>query len=384
MAPTQQHSMVQSPIPTPSQVPAQPLHQSFQSPQPVQSPHQTSTPTTNINQSQYSQAQLAPINASNNMQATGNMGPPTIHPSSFQAANDAAKTRTAPSKGQVYEMNDMLLGTGIDLDEEAEYMNNLETRTGYSQLPPGGRDSFYGAGPANQPAEPTDAKSQEEYAALRADNVWNEAARRLAVTRSQEIRQYLLEPGVLHKRMHEVAQKFGLGLNVDLKPDGKSQYMGKFSQPAEFPKPELKIVFQPDSKGSGTMVNTMGSFIPKEAFLVDQIALLSIGTKERLRDLLSDAHKIAETRQKSSHGTVPAEWAEAAAPLSSKVNGTPSESTRTGAESAVSPRTNVLKRMRLLYSTSEPSLANTSFRAIRRHKRAPYTNLGSTYAKLFH
>ena len=47
MAPTQQHSMVQSPIPTPSQVPAQPLHQSFQSPQPVQSPHQTSTPTTN-------------------------------------------------------------------------------------------------------------------------------------------------------------------------------------------------------------------------------------------------------------------------------------------------------------------------------------------------
>ncbi|KAI0508273.1 hypothetical protein F5B22DRAFT_424635 [Xylaria bambusicola] len=346
MAPVQQPSMAQSPISAPSQLPVQPIHQSFQSPQPSPSPHLTPAATTNHNQPQYSQAQLAPMNTSN-MQITGNMGPPSIHPStSFQAANDMSKqpARTAPSKGQVYEMNDMLLGTGIDLDEEAEYMNNLETRTGYSHLPSGGRDSFYGAGPANQPAEPTDAKSQEEYAALRADNVWNEAAHRLALTRSQEIRQHLLEPGVLHRRMHDIAQKFGLGLNVDLRPDGKSQYMGKFSQPAEFPKPELKIVFQPDTKGSGTMVNTMGSFIPKESFLVDQIALLSIGTKERLRDLLSDAHKIAETRQKSSHGAIPTEWADAAGPPSSKVNGTLSEVTRTGAESAVSPRTNVLKR----------------------------------------
>ncbi|KAI1364542.1 hypothetical protein F5Y08DRAFT_306627, partial [Xylaria arbuscula] len=343
MAPSQQPSMVQSPIPAPSPIPAQPLHQSFQSPQPVQSPHHTPTATTNHNQPQYSQAQLAPMNASNSMPVTGNMGPPTIHPSSsFQAASDAAKARTAPSKGQVYEMNDMLMGTGIDLDEEAEYMNNLETRTGFSNLPPGGRDSFYGAGPANQPAEPNDGKSQKEYAALRADNIWNEAAHRLAVVRSQEIRQHMLEPGMLHRRMAEVAQKFGLGLNVDLKPDGKSSYMGKFSQPSEFPKPELKMVFQPDSKG--TMVNTMGSFIPKEAFLADQIALLSIGTKERLRDMLSDAHKIAENRQKSSHGNIPPEWADAAAPPSPKVNGTSSEGTRTGAESAVSPRTNVLKR----------------------------------------
>ncbi len=162
------------------------------------------------------------------------------------------------------------------------------------------------------------------------------------------MRHNLLEPGVLHKRIHDVAQKFGLSLNVDIKPDGKSQYFGKFSQPPEFPKPELKIVFQSDADGTSTMVKTLGSFIPKDSFLVDQIALLSIGTKERLRDLLSEANKIAETRQRSSHGTVPTEWADAAASPSQKVNGVLSEGTRIGTESAVSPRTNLLKRMKAL------------------------------------
>ncbi|TGJ80444.1 hypothetical protein E0Z10_g8316 [Xylaria hypoxylon] len=343
MAPAQP-LLVQSPTPTPSQPPAQTLHQPFQS---SQSQHQITTPTTNHAPSPFSQAQLAPINTSSATPTTSIMGPPAIHPSnSYSAANEVAKqpSRPAPSKTTAYEMNDMLMGTGIDLEEEAEYMNNLETRTGYPHLPAGGRDSFYGAGPANQPAEPSDEKSQEEYAAIAADRAWNEAAHKLAVTRSQEMRQHLLEPGILHRRMHEVAQKFGLGLNVDLKPDGRSQYMGKFSQPAEFPKPELKIVFQTDPDGTSATVKTYGSFIPKESFLVDQIALLSIGTKERLRDLLGDANKIAETRQKSSHGTVPTEWIDAAASPSLKVNGTHTEGTRMGAESAVSPRTNPLKR----------------------------------------
>jgi hypothetical protein len=245
-------------------------------------------------------------------------------------------------------MNDMLLGTGIDLEEEAEYMNNLEPRNGFPHLPAGGRDSFYGAGPANQPAEPTDAKTQEELAALVADRVWNEAAHRLAVTRSQEMRHHLLEPGVVHKRLHDIASKFGLGLNLDIKPDARSQYIGKFAAPAEFPKPELKMSYRPGPDGKDALVQTWGSFIPKESFLVDQIALLSIGTKERLRDLLSDANKISVTRQKSSHGAIPADWLDAAVPQSPRVNGVYTEGARTGAESAVSPRTNPLKRMQTL------------------------------------
>ncbi|KAI1117609.1 hypothetical protein F5Y14DRAFT_403274 [Nemania sp. NC0429] len=342
--PPVQPTYSQTPIPAPSPPPAQQLHQPFASPQP---PQQTPAPNINHTPSQFSHAQLAPMHPSTPMPATGNMGPPAIqNPSSFPVPNDAARQtpRPAGSKTTAYEMNDMLMGTGIDLEEEADYMNNLETRTGFPHLPTGGRDSFYGAGPANQSAEPTDAKSQEDYAAQLADRVWNEAARHLATTRSQELRHYLLEPGVLHKRMADVTQKYGLVLNTDLKPDGRNGYMGKFTQPVDFPKPELKTAFQLDANGVATTVETYGSFIPKDAFLVDQIALLSIATKERLRDLIGDANKIAETRQKSSHGVVPAEWADAAKPLAPMMNGTHTEDTRTGAESAVSPRTNPLKR----------------------------------------
>ncbi|KAI3319082.1 hypothetical protein HD806DRAFT_509985 [Xylariaceae sp. AK1471] len=345
-------TQIHSPMPTPSQPPAQPLPQYSRPPNQASTPTVTHTPPINHTSSQYSNATLAPMSTSAPMPATGNtgnMGPPAIYPSSsFSAANDITRQNPRPapstSKTTSYEMNDMLMGTGIDLEEEAEYMNNLETRTGFPHLPAGGRDSLYGAGPANQPTEPTDAKTQEELAALAADRAWNEAAHRLAVTRSQEIRQHLLEPGIVHRRLYEVASKFGLGLNLDIKPDGRSQYIGKFAAPAEFPKPELKISYRPGPDGNAAMIKTCGSFIPKESFLVDQIALLSIGTKERLRDLLSDANKIAVTRQKSSHGTIPSEWVDAAVPQSPKVNGLHAEGTRTGAESAVSPRTNPLKR----------------------------------------
>ncbi|KAI1179846.1 hypothetical protein F4777DRAFT_532186 [Nemania sp. FL0916] len=343
-----QPSHATSPIPAPSQLLPQQAHQHLPF-SPAQSPIQTPTPTAHL-PSQYSHAQLAPVNSSAimpNAQTTGNMGPPALHPaSSFSGANEAARqpSRPAGSKTTSYEVNDMLMGTGIDLDEEADYMNNLESRTGFAHLPHGSRDSFYGAGPANQPPDPTDAKTQEEYAASTADRTWNEAAHRLAATRSQELRQHLLEPGILHKRMYDVASKFGLGLNVDMKPDGRNQYMGKLASPADFPKPELIMDYRTDADGVGTTVRTTGSFLPKESFLVDQIALLSIGTKQRMRDLLGDAHRIASTRQKSAHGAVPAEWADAAAPTSPQVNGAHSQDARTGAESAVSPRTTPLKR----------------------------------------
>ncbi|KAI1506252.1 hypothetical protein F5X99DRAFT_415498 [Biscogniauxia marginata] len=298
-------------------------------------------PTPSTTQAPYSNATLAPVGSA--APAISNMGPPTTT-ASFSAANDAARqpSKPAPSKAVAYDMDDMLVGTGIDLDEEAEIMNNMESRGGFGNYPAGGRDTLYGAGPANQPPQHTEAKSQEELAAEAADRAWNEAAHRLAVTRSHEVAHHLLEPGIVHKRLLDVASKFGLGLNLDLKPDGKSQYIGRFTQPVDFPKPELKVLCQkaPD----GTVVQTLGSFIPKESLLVDQIALLSIGTKEHLRELLSDANRIAVTRQQSSHGSIPTEWVDAAAFPSPKVNGAHDEGRRTGAESAVSPRTNPLKR----------------------------------------
>ncbi|OTA87064.1 hypothetical protein M434DRAFT_81581 [Hypoxylon sp. CO27-5] len=232
------------------------------------------------------------------------------------------------------------MGTGIDLDEEAEYLNNLET-LGYPNYPPGSRDTAYGAGPANQPAQPVGVTTQEDLAVQAADQAWNEAAARLAKSRSQEITNYLLEPGVVHKRISEVANKYGIGLNLEMKQDGSGRYMGRMLQPIDFPKPEIKVTVQqgPD----GALVQTSGSFLPPESYLVDQIALLSISTRQRLGELISEANRIAVTRQTSAHGQVPQEWLDAAV-VNPTANGTGDEGPRTGAESAVSPRTNPLKR----------------------------------------
>ncbi|KAI1474931.1 hypothetical protein F4774DRAFT_398822 [Daldinia eschscholtzii] len=308
------------------------------SPQP-QTPSATHAP--------YSNAKLAPVPTNTSFNSSGppvitNMGPPTMNPAGSFSSNDATRQGPKPTSTKAdvtYDVDDMLVGTGIDLEEEAEYLNNLETR-GFPNYPPGGSETLYGAGPINQPAQSTNAKTQEELAAESADKVWNEAAARLARTRTQEIANYLLEPGVVHKRMQDTASKYGLSLNLDLKPEG-GRYMGKMASPGGA-KPEIKVMYQkaPD----GTMVQTLGSFIPHDAFLVDQIALLSISTKQHLRELLSDANRMATTRQKTSHGAVPSEWLDAAAIPSADANETQGEGPRTGVESAVSPRTNPLKR----------------------------------------
>ncbi|KAI8957906.1 hypothetical protein F5Y11DRAFT_62693 [Daldinia sp. FL1419] len=303
--------------------------------------------TPNASHAPYSNAKLAPVPANTPYIAPAppvitNMGPPTMNPAGSFSSNDATRQGLKPTSAKAdvtYDVDDMLVGTGIDLEEEAEYLNNLESR-GFPNYPPGGPETLYGAGPANQPAQPTNAKTQEELAVESADRAWNEAAARLARTRSQEISSYLLEPGVVHKRMHDIANKYGLGLNVDLKPDG-GRYMGKMASPAGS-KPEIKVMYQ--KSHDGTMVQTLGSFIPHDAFLVDQIALLSISTKQHLRELVGDANRIATTRQKTAHGAVPPEWLDAAATAPADANGAQGEGPRTGAESAVSPRTNPLKR----------------------------------------
>lgn len=306
-------------------------------------------PTPNTTHAPYSTAKLAPVPTTTASFAPSmtpgvtNMGPPTILPagSGYSDATRQTSKSTSNKAAVAYDMDDMLMNTGIDLEEEAEFLNNIDNR-GFPNLPPGNRQSLYGAGPANQPAQHTDARTQEELAAEAADRAWNEAAMRLAKSRSQEIAHHLLEPGILHKRLSDTVQKFGLSLNLETRQDG-SRYMGKMANPAEFREPlklrEPQIIVKVQKGPDNAMVETVGSFIPADAFLVDQIALLSISTKQRLGELLSDANKIATTRQKSAHGVVPQEWADAALTVDRA-----GEAPRTGVESAVSPRTNPLKR----------------------------------------
>ena len=259
-------------------------------------------------------------------------------------------------KGKGDDLNpmDVLGGTGIDLAEEEQYTFQMYSTSFNSQLtgsqsgtissghsytqfaPTPDAQSFYGSGPANQVGEKTDL-SQDEFHKQAAAKACAAAARDLAISRQRELDNPFLNVANVHKRMEKIARDNGLGLRTD-----NNGRMGTMKLPEDFPKPKVAITSKtgPD----GTMVETYGVFIPEDSLLVDQLALISISTKHRLRGLLEDASKLAKGRQVGSHGLVPAEWADSAVAntaSSQVIEGAP----RSGWESAVSPRTNPLKRM---------------------------------------
>ncbi|KAK3944556.1 hypothetical protein QBC46DRAFT_166887 [Diplogelasinospora grovesii] len=292
-APAHQHQ--QYTTPTQQYQPATPT-QHYQPATPQQQ-YQTAT-------QQYTNAMMAPI-ASPTPTPQGVMGPPT-------------KPVEKPTKEYEYDVSDSLAGTGIDLRAEEQYLADLyagsfsqDARTGLPANAPGGKSSFYGAGLANQPAKPVNGMGQDELAALEAERAWNEAALRLANIRSIELRDPFLTVSHVHYKADKIAKEHGLTLNLDLK--NQQQYMGKMRAPHEFPQPTVTVSQKrgPD----GVMVATTGSWIPQDAFLVDQLALLSIATKHRLRQMLEDANSVATTRQTTSDGKIPEEWADVAVPL---------------------------------------------------------------------
>lgn len=246
------------------------------------------------------------------------------------------------AKEYEYDATDSLAGTGIDIRAEeqalADYYAGMfghDARTGFPANAPGSKSTFYGAGLANKPAQATTAQNQEELVAQAAERAWMESAQRLAATRSNEIRDPFLLIAVLHSKAEKIAKEHGINLNLDLK--NQNQPMGRMKLPVDFPQPKITIstMTGPD----GALVNTTGSWIPQDAYLVDQLALLSIATKHRIREKLEDGLQVAVNRQKTSHGDVPAEWLDVAAPVATVDN-----SETPGWESAVSPGTNPRKR----------------------------------------
>jgi hypothetical protein len=238
------------------------------------------------------------------------------------------------------DYEDALAGTGIDIRDEEQFLADYysgtflqEAKTGLPANPPGSRGSFYGAGFANQPGESVGDLSQETYEAEVAERAFDEAAHRLAAMRSNEIRDAFLIIPNLHHRAEMIAKEHGIGLNLEYKNSAAT--MGKMRTPQDFPLPTVTVSTKtgPD----GALVATTGSFIPHDAYLVDQLALISVATKHRLRQLIEDADRLATHRQTTSHGEIPAEWADVAAPLKTGLDSLPVES-----ESAANP--NPLKR----------------------------------------
>ncbi|KJZ75081.1 hypothetical protein HIM_05567 [Hirsutella minnesotensis 3608] len=261
---------------------------------------------------QYTNATMAPMTVStaSPVPVANVMGPPQ-------------RPADRPTKDYEYDVTDSLAGTGIDLRAEEQYMSELysnamdatsDARTGYAHHPAGPKSTFYGAGPANQPAEATTAQDQAQLVAKAAEQAWAESSMHLAVQRTQEINDPFLLVALLHRRAEKIAREHNLGLNLDMK--NSSQTMGKMRTPEQFPAPKVTVRVEPGP--DSTMVQTTGSFIPHDSFLVDQLALMSIATKHRLRELVEEADVIALNRQKTSHGEVPEEWTVAAAPMNAE------------------------------------------------------------------
>lgn len=235
-----------------------------------------------------------------------------------------------PTKDYEYDVTDSLAGTGIDLRAEEQYMSELysnamdansEARTGFAQHPAGAKSSFYGAGPANQPAESVSEQDQQKFTVKAAEQAWADASMRLAVQRTQEINDPFLLVAILHRRADKIARENHISLNLDMKNNAQS--MGKMRLPEQFPSPSVTVKMQPGP--DSTMVQTTGSYIPQDSFLVDQLALMSIATKQRLREMVEDANVVAVNRQKTSHGDIPEDWTAAAAPMNAEPLGDAAE-----------------------------------------------------------
>lgn len=228
-----------------------------------------------------------------------------------------------PTKDYEYDVTDSLAGTGIDLRAEEQYMSELyagaleangEARTGFAVHPAGDKSSLYGAGEANQPGEDAQKQAQKEYEAKAAERAWQEASLRLGAVRSQEINDPFLFVAIMHKRADRIAREHHIGLNLELR--NNSMIVGKLRHPDQFPKPAVNV--RTTTSEDSTIVETSGSFIPHDAYLIDQFALLSIATKQRLRELVEDANGVAVNRQQNSHGEIPEDWAPAAAPMNTE------------------------------------------------------------------
>lgn len=270
---------------------------------------QLHTPQLQAPQPQYTNAIMAPFapSVASPAPAANLMGPPQ-------------RPAERPTKDYEYDVTDSLAGTGIDLRAEEQYMSELysnaldagsDARTGFPHHPAGTKSSFYGAGPANQPPESTTAQNQDQLAAKAAEQAWTESSMHLAAQRTQEINDPFLLVALLHKRAEKIAHEHSLSLNLDMKTN--NQAMGKMRPPEQFPAPKVTVRVEPGP--DCTMVQTTGSFIPHDSFLVDQLALISIAAKYRFRELVEEADTMAINRQKTSHGDVPEEWAAAAAPM---------------------------------------------------------------------
>ena len=250
----------------------------------------------------------------------------------------------------INELGDVLAGSGVDLREEEaallaygrpgqqrqdtgyggssfnSFGSNYSTPTNnyYSSHVPGDRNSFYGAGTFNQPAEPY--KSAEEIAA--ADR--KKALRRKAEIKSYHLNDPFLLGGILSNRVSRQAQN----MQVQVPKSGLLANVSKQNVPLQL------LVHGPD-KNENLKVVKGEQLLTTEGPYVELLSLLSLAAEERMRRLVEDAATLAKGRRVGSHGMVPTELTDLATGegTTKTENGLPNPG-----NSAVSLLSNALKR----------------------------------------
>ena len=249
---------------------------------------------------------------------------------------------------------DVLANAGVDLRAEESFAMSFHTSSynsqpqfnksgpnatgsAYTQFTPGGADSFYGAGPANQPGVPTNGKTQKEIEEATAKAAWEAATVRLAQSRQHELQHPHTHVGALWNRMAKIAQENGLVLSTD-----KGQ-MPQLKLPTEFPDQRiLRTKVGPE----GNLVVADGMFLPQDTALADQLALMSLATNTRIRTLLEETVALARSRRIGSHGIIPDEYKDIAIAQSPAAGTTvPENGPRHIFQSAISPPTSPLNSM---------------------------------------
>ncbi|KAL1967430.1 hypothetical protein VTN77DRAFT_3215 [Rasamsonia byssochlamydoides] len=252
----------------------------------------------------------------------GSMGPPS---------------RPVEKPTDASELTDVLVSSGIDVKEEEAYLTNSyaptamqaqqpqrpplpvlntsftsqvstpgTTSTGTSfdlsqARPPSTQESIYVADPSSQPFKDPNEPTREN----------TQAARRA--------QYHLQEPFLLTKVLEQKLQKRGFELGVRIPTEGLFHPVPGRPQPIEVTGPD----------GSSTVRKGQTILNQEGAPLVDILTLMSLCCEERLRMVLEYASTLSKSRRLHSHGAVPAEWKDVAAPEP---------------DSAVSPKTVSLKR----------------------------------------
>ena len=179
------------------------------------------------------------------------------------------------------------------------------------------------AGSFNGPLAPyslvEDVQTQEQ----------KKAARRLHESRQFHLNNPFLTGGPLRSRLARRVYENG----ARLPPEDVQQ------QP---PRATGSVITGPD--GSKIIAHT-GAMISADSSISEILTLLSLAAGEHLRGLIEDAATLSKGRRTGSHGLVPPEWSDIAVGLGAEAaTSTSAASVRGGWESAVSPRTNPLKR----------------------------------------